>query len=103
MQQGYRRTQMADVAERLGVAKGTLYLYVEGKEALFDAVLARADSVGQLALPSDLPLANPRPGVTLRKVKERVSQGSAVKQLSEALTRTRVTEARAELEGIVRE
>jgi AcrR family transcriptional regulator len=26
---GYRRTQMADVADALGVAKGTLYLYVE--------------------------------------------------------------------------
>ena len=26
--QGYRRTQMADVADALGVAKGTLYLYV---------------------------------------------------------------------------
>ena len=32
--QGYRRTQMADVADALGVAKGTLYLYVESKEAL---------------------------------------------------------------------
>jgi AcrR family transcriptional regulator len=30
--QGYRRTQMADVADALGVAKGTLYLCVESKE-----------------------------------------------------------------------
>jgi AcrR family transcriptional regulator len=34
---------MADVAEALGVAKGTLYLCVESKEALFDAVLRYAD------------------------------------------------------------
>ncbi|MBI3798372.1 MAG: helix-turn-helix transcriptional regulator [Deltaproteobacteria bacterium] len=27
--QGYQRTQMADIAAALGVAKGTLYLYVE--------------------------------------------------------------------------
>jgi AcrR family transcriptional regulator len=32
VEQGYRRTQMADVAEVMGVAKGTLYLYVESKE-----------------------------------------------------------------------
>ena len=36
--QGYRRTQMADVAAAMDAAKGTLYLYVESKEALFDAV-----------------------------------------------------------------
>ena len=44
LEQGYRRTQMADVAARMGVAKGTLYLYVESKDALFDAVLRHADA-----------------------------------------------------------
>ena len=43
IEQGYRRTQMADVAAALGVAKGTLYLYVESKEALFDLVCRYAD------------------------------------------------------------
>ena len=41
--QGYQRTQMADVAKALGVAKGTLYLYVESKDALFDLVARCAD------------------------------------------------------------
>ena len=41
--QGYRRTQMSDVAEALGVAKGTLYLYVESKQALFAATFVYAD------------------------------------------------------------
>lgn len=31
---GFRRTQMADVAKAIGVSAGTLYLYVENKEAL---------------------------------------------------------------------
>ena len=31
---GYRLTQMSDVAEAVGVAKGTLYGYVESKDAL---------------------------------------------------------------------
>jgi AcrR family transcriptional regulator len=32
---GYRRTSIDDIARKAGVAKGTVYLYVENKEALF--------------------------------------------------------------------
>jgi AcrR family transcriptional regulator len=47
---GYRRTSIDDIARAAGVAKGTVYLYVENKEALFrtlaqgllDGVLADA-------------------------------------------------------------
>jgi AcrR family transcriptional regulator len=42
-ERGYRRTQMADVAAAMGVAKGTLYLAVASKEALFDLVVRFAD------------------------------------------------------------
>ena len=38
--EGYRRAQMGNVAEALGVAKGTLYGYVESKAALFDEAMA---------------------------------------------------------------
>ena len=34
IERGYAHTQMADVAEAMGIGKGTLYLYVESKEAL---------------------------------------------------------------------
>ena len=52
IEQGYRRTQMDDVAAALGVAKGTLYLYVESKEALFDLVLPLlSEGLGPIALP----------------------------------------------------
>ena len=34
--QGYEATSMADVAQKAGVGKGTLYLYVESKESLFE-------------------------------------------------------------------
>ena len=54
---GYRRTSIDDIARAAGVAKGTVYLYVENKEALFrtlaqsllDAVLsnARAAAAGR--------------------------------------------------------
>src|SRR5690348_11626096 len=47
---GYRRTSIDDIARQAGIAKGTVYLYVENKEALFrtlsqsllDGVLANA-------------------------------------------------------------
>lgn len=38
---GFRRTSMDDIARAAGVAKGTLYLYFDGKEAVFRAVHAR--------------------------------------------------------------
>jgi Bacterial regulatory proteins, tetR family len=52
--QGYRRTQVADVAEAMRVAKGTVYLYVESKEALFDAALRYADAPGPVPECSDV-------------------------------------------------
>ncbi|MDD2884324.1 MAG: TetR/AcrR family transcriptional regulator [Dechloromonas sp.] len=36
---GYAATRLEDVAERAGVAKGTLYLYYTNKESLFKAVI----------------------------------------------------------------
>lgn len=35
---GYRRTSMEDIARAAAVAKGTLYLYFESKDQLFDAI-----------------------------------------------------------------
>jgi AcrR family transcriptional regulator len=38
---GYRRTAMDDIAREAGVAKGTVYLYFDSKEAVYQAVQAR--------------------------------------------------------------
>ena len=48
---GYRRTQMADIAEAVGVSKATLYLYVESKEALFALCVRHANDPNALELP----------------------------------------------------
>jgi AcrR family transcriptional regulator len=103
LQQGYRRTQMADVAERMGVAKGTVYLYVESKEALFDAVMRHADSDERIELPPTLPVPTPAPGATLEMVRKRVARSAALPALAAALERRRVTDAGREVAGIVRE
>ena len=41
MRHGYRKSSMDDVARDAGIAKGTLYQYYAGKEALFRALLER--------------------------------------------------------------
>jgi len=103
IEQGYRRTQMADIAEALGVAKGTLYLYVESKEALFDLVAHCADGVRPLPELSALPLATPAAGATVAYVREVLMANQDIPALTAALRRTRVRDARAELEAIVGE
>jgi AcrR family transcriptional regulator len=104
IEQGYRRTQMADIAEALGVAKGTLYLYVESKEALFDLVVRHADDERPTSgLTLALPIRTPRPGATLRYVREELARHQRLPRIAEALTRRRVTDVGREVEDIVRE
>jgi AcrR family transcriptional regulator len=40
-QKGYGDTRIADIANAVGIAKGTIYLYFESKDALFKAVFLR--------------------------------------------------------------
>jgi len=103
IEQGYRRTQMADIAEALGVAKGTLYLYVESKDALFDLVARCADGEHPLPELSALPLATPAPGKTIAYVRDVLAANREIPALRAALRRTRVRDPRAELEAITAE
>jgi len=102
IEQGYHRTQMADVAHALGVAKGTVYLYVESKEALFDLVIRYADDPAA-AKDLALPIATPRPGATLRYVRNELERHERLPRLAEALARRRITDVAGELEQIVHE
>ena len=96
-------TQMADVAAAMGVAKGTLYLYVESKDALFDLVVRCADTAHPATIPPNLPLPTPRPGATLQHVRKRLATQQPLPSLTAALDRKRVANPRAELTEIVRE
>lgn len=101
---GYRLTQMSDVAEALGVAKGTLYGYVESKEALFDAAIRMADGHEPLPDPKALPLPTPPPGRTVEYVQARLIEEARQLQLVTALERPPGSRARPnELELIVRD
>jgi len=98
---GYRRTQMADVADALGVAKGTVYLYVESKEALFDVVARHIDEDAPIPCPRKLPLRTPSTAATLKLVRERILAQGRIAPLDDALSVTRPPrDARGELEEI---
>jgi AcrR family transcriptional regulator len=59
---GYQRTQVQDVADALGLAKGTLYGYAQSKAALFAAAVRYADGLEPVPEPADLPVATPGDG-----------------------------------------
>jgi AcrR family transcriptional regulator len=101
IEQGYRRTQMSDVAAAMGVAKGTLYLYVESKEALFDAALRYLDSDTPAPQPSELPIATPRPEETFDYVRGELARNADISSLTTALARRQVRDVEKELTGIL--
>lgn len=104
VERGYRPTQMADVADALGVAKGTIYGYVESKEALFDAAVRFADDP-ESAPPLDaLPLRSPPDGSTVAFVRERLATEAQELALVRALgSRTVPRDGAPELAEVVRD
>lgn len=101
---GFRLTQMSDVAQALGVAKGTLYGYVESKEALFDAAVRFADAQGVAPEPGTLPLPTPAAGSTVRYIQARLLDEARELELVRALSRPKGARTKPnELESIVRD
>lgn len=95
-------TQMADVADALGVAKGTLYGYVESKEALLDTALRFADG-HPVPGPASLPWKTPRAGATVAHVRERLASEAQELVLLRVLGRRSRGDAAAELADIARD
>jgi AcrR family transcriptional regulator len=103
LEQGYRRTQVADVASRMGLSKGSIYTYVESKEALFDCALRHADHAERIELPESLPVPTPPAQATLESVQRRLAEDGALPALHAALARARVNDIRNELESVLGE
>jgi AcrR family transcriptional regulator len=91
------------VAHALGVAKGTIYGSVESKEALFGAALRYADGFEPLPDVSALPLPTPEPGSTVTWLRERIAREANDLELTAALQRPRVRNARHELTAVLRD
>lgn len=102
--QGFERAQVADVAKQMGVAVGTLYLYVEGKEALFDLVVRHTASEDSGWLDDiEIPAPTPMPGSTVDFLREVFGRKGQWPRMEAALQRERAEDIRTELDGIVRE
>jgi AcrR family transcriptional regulator len=96
---GYRQTQMSDIARALGVAPGTLYLYVESKEALFDLVMRYAMGA---PLP-ELPVKQTSETALLTFFERTLEQNLRFPVLESAPGKQSPAQARTELEAIARE
>lgn len=100
---GIRLTQMSDVARALGVSAGTLYRYVEGKEALLDLCIQRAFS-GKPFDPEVLPVPIPAPGVAAEHLRARLrSIGGRHAALRAATRSAAPRDPGAEVERVVAE
>jgi AcrR family transcriptional regulator len=100
---GLRRARMADVARAMGVSTGSLYNYVESKQALFHWLAELGSSDAPVATPAVLPIPTPPPGATEAALRIALADGFRLPTLDAALARRRVADARGELLGIVRE
>jgi AcrR family transcriptional regulator len=101
IERGYKGAQMEDVAKALGVAKGTLYVYVESKEALFDLVARCADREEVFAEIPQLPIKTPKRGATIANVRQRLAESQALPLLTKALARAQGAIPSGEFQKIV--
>lgn len=99
---GYRRTQMDEIASRLGVSKGALYLCVESKEALFDLALRFADHPQTFDEPDTLPVPTPASGTTLAYVRSRMASDESFLAFAALATAASSGDASRELEDLIR-
>jgi len=98
---GYRGTRTADVAARAGISAGSLFNYVESKEALFHLVFI--NGLGLLSeLPPVLPLRTPEPGETYALVARAFAEAPR-SRLQSALATSEPADASQELREIVEE
>jgi AcrR family transcriptional regulator len=100
-ERGYRRTQVADVAQRLGISPGSIYRYVASKEALFE--LAVLHSFGTQPRAASLPMRSPSPGSLLRQVRLRLRRELDRAQIVRFTARPAPADVGAELRAVLGE
>jgi AcrR family transcriptional regulator len=98
---GYRGTRTADIAAEAGMSSGSVFTYVESKEALFHLVFT--DGFGLLDYAGlELPLPTPEPGETVELIENNL-RAIATPSLDEALRQEHPTDIGAELRAIIEE
>lgn len=98
---GYQRTRMADVAAAAGCSSGSIYTYVESKEALFH--LAVSEGFGYESHASDLPLPTLPFSAIMQFIDAGLKSRGATPLLKTAVRVAAPDNVRAELASIVEE
>src|SRR5258708_18190121 len=99
----YRQAQMSDVAREMGVSQGTLYNYVESKEALFLLACEQGFSESPLLAPAQPPVPSRSFAAMVQKIRERMFATARLEKLGVALRTKKPANAGVELEGVLRE
>jgi AcrR family transcriptional regulator len=100
---GLKRTRMADIARDMGVAHGSVYNYVESKEALFLLLVERWGNLDSDLADRQLPIKTPSMQRIVDQLKKRVDNTFPLSALDAALARRRPADPDRELESVVRE
>jgi AcrR family transcriptional regulator len=98
---GYKGTTTASVAAGAGMSSGSVFTYVESKEALFHLVFLHGFGVLGTRPPA-LPIVTPEPGATLSLIQQQL-RAIPVPRMRAALAEERPADVGAELQGIVEE
>jgi AcrR family transcriptional regulator len=102
-ERGLKAARIADIADRMGAAHGTVYNYVESKGALFWLLVDRGLAPDEVALPDELPIKAPPGDRVLARLAEQIATSFALPELDAALIRERVADPASELRGIIEE
>jgi len=100
---GYRQTQMSDIAREMGVSQGTLYNYVESKEALFLLACEQGFSDSPPQAPAPPPVPSQSFTTMVERIRERMLSTTRLETLRSALRTRKPVDASTELEGVLRE
>ncbi len=102
IEQGYAAARISQIAQHARVGPGTVYLYAEGKEALYDLALRRAfedPTVWSLALPHPAPA----PGAVAEALWRCLQNAAHFPQLWLAAESPPPDDVAAEVGGVLRE
>jgi AcrR family transcriptional regulator len=100
---GLRHARMTDIAREMGVAHGSLYNYVESKEALFLLLVEQWGRPDLQLEDRELPLRTPSMANIVEQLRQRVHDTFPLPSLDAALKRKTVADADAELRAVVQE
>ena len=100
---GLKQARMTDIAREMGVAHGSLYNYVESKEALFLLLVEQWGRPDLTLEDRELPLKTPSMASIVEQLRQRVHATFPLPSLDAALKRKKVADAQEELRAIVLE